>query len=317
MCRCPDEIWFKGGDGIKNIQGYDAFSRIVPITKGWSDDKKYYIETSTGKRLLLRVMSFCEYDRKRAEFAVMQQLAALGVPMSQPVGFGTCNKGTSVYMLLTWCDGEDAEVILPLMTKTEQYVLGIRSGEILRTIHSVPAPGDQEEWSSRFGRKIDIKIRKYRDCGIRFDGDDHLIDYIGGNRHLLIDRPQCYQHGDYHVGNMVISPERTLSIIDFNRADFGDPWEEFNRIVFSASVSQHFATGQLNGYFGGRPPVEFFRLLAFYIASNTLSSIYWAIPFGQSEINTMLQQSQDVLMWFASMNNPVPTWYLKDFGING
>jgi len=116
---------------------------------------------------------------------------------------------------------------------------------------------------------------------------------------------------------MIISPERTLSIIDFNRADFGDPWEEFNRIVFSASVSQHFATGQLNGYFGGRPPVEFFRLLAFYIASNTLSSIYWAIPFGQSEINTMLQQSQDVLMWFANMNNPVPTWYLKDFGVNG
>lgn len=33
------------------------------------------------------------------------------------------------------------------------------------------------------------------------------------------------------------------------------------------SNSPHFATGQLNGYFGGRPPEKFFRLLAFYMAS--------------------------------------------------
>ncbi len=40
--------------------------------------------------------------------------------------------GKSVYSLLTWCDGEDAEAILPRLTETEQYLLGIKSGEILR-----------------------------------------------------------------------------------------------------------------------------------------------------------------------------------------
>ena len=71
-----------------------------------------------------------------------------------------------------------------------------------------------------------------------------------------------------------------------------------------------FASHQLNGYFGGRPPIGFFKLLAFYLASNTLSSIYWAIPFGQKEIDTMMKQSQDVLTWFNNMKSPVPTWYL-------
>jgi len=52
--------------------------------------------------------------------------------------------------------------------------------------------------------------------------------------------------------------------------------------------------------------------LAFYIASNTLSSIYWAVPFGQSDLDTMMKQSQDVLEWFDNMKNPVPTWYMKD-----
>ena len=61
--------------------------------------------------------------------------------------------------------------------------------------------------------------------------------------------------------------------------------------------------------------MEFFKLLAFYIASNTLSSIYWAIPFGQSEIDTMMNQTQDVLRWYDNMRNPIPSWYLKDFYI--
>jgi aminoglycoside phosphotransferase (APT) family kinase protein len=244
---------------------------------------------------------------------MMRQVAALGIPMSQPVDFGICDNGKSVYSLLTWCGGEDAETILPGLTETEQYVLGVKSGEILRLIHSIPAPIEQEEWSIRFNRKTSSKIERYKACGIKFDGDDRIISYIENNRYLLSHRPQCYQHGDYHVGNMIISPEHTLSIIDFNRSDFGDPWEEFNRIVWSAAVSPHFATGQINGYFGGRPPIEFFRLLAVYISSNTLSSIYWAIPFGENEVTKMKNQARDVLSWFDNMSNPVPAWYLENF----
>jgi aminoglycoside phosphotransferase (APT) family kinase protein len=294
---------------MQDLKDYNTFTKIEPVNKGWSGDKKYYIETADGKRMLLRVADITKYDRKRAEFQMMNQIAALGVPMSQPVDFGICDNGKSVYFLLTWCDGEDAEAVLPFLTETEQYALGKESGEILKKIHSIPAPKDQEEWSSRFSRKTNLKIDKYKACGIRFDGDEKVIGYIEANRHLLSGRPQCCQHGDYHVGNMIISPERTLSIIDFNRPDFGDPWEEFNRIVWSAACSPQFATGQLNGYFDGNPPIEFFKLLAFYIASNTLSSIYWAVPFGQSQIDTMMKQSQDVQFWFDNMKNPVPTWY--------
>ena len=100
-----------------------------------------------------------------------------------------------------------------------------------------------------------------------------------------------------------------LVIIDFDRYDYGDPWEEFNRIVWSAKVSPEFATGQLHGYFGGVPPLDFFYLLAFYMASNTLSAIPWALSFSENEIRVMISQSQDILNWFEDMKNPVPSWY--------
>lgn len=295
-----------------DIPEHSTFIKIEPLNKGWSSDKKYYIEASDGRRLLLRIADIAEYDCKKTEFEMIQKISALGIPMSQPVDFGVCDGGKKVYQLLSWIDGEDAEASLPMLTETEQYALGLKSGEILRKIHSIPAPETQEEWESRFNRKTSYKIQKYRECGLRFKGDEKVIGYIEQNRSLLTNRPQCYQHGDYHVGNMIVSGNYEISTIDWNRPDYGDPWEEFNRIVWSAMASPYFATGQLRGYFGGDPPMEFFKLLAFYIASNTLSSIYWAIPFGQKDIDTMMKRTQDVLRWFDNMQNPVPTWYLKE-----
>ena len=42
---------------------------------------------------------------------------------------------------------------------------------------------------------------------------------------MLSGRPRTYQHGDYHIGNMMIGNDKRLYIIDFNRNDFGDPWD--------------------------------------------------------------------------------------------
>ena len=294
------------------FRSFEAFTKVEPITKGWSEDKKYCVTTEDGTKYLLRITPLSRYETRKSLFAMLESVAALNIPMCVPVEFGTCDDG--VYSLQGWIDGEDLEAALPLLSETEQYVLGLKSGEIVRKMHTIPAPETQEEWASRFNRKTDMKIKKYHECGLQFEGDEYVIAYIEQNRHLLANRPQCFQHGDYHVGNMMLE-HGELKIIDFDRYDFGDPWEEFNRIVWSAAASPHFATGQLRGYFGGEPPLAFFKLLAFYIASNTLSSIYWAVPFGPSDFDTMMKQAQDVLLWFDNMNNPVPTWYLKDFYI--
>jgi aminoglycoside phosphotransferase (APT) family kinase protein len=294
------------------IKNYASFEKIEAINKGWSSDKKYYIETSTGDKLLLRIADISKYDNKKSEFEMMGVLAERGLPISKPIDFGTCDNGKSVYSLFTWCDGEDAAIVLPSLTETEQYELGVKSGQVLREIHQIPAHHDLEDWATFFNRKIDSKMKNYTECGIKFKDDDKIIAFIEENRHLLHSRPQTYQHGDYHVGNMVISPGGELGIIDFNRNDYGDPWEEFNRIVWSAAASPYFATGQLNGYFNGRPPVEFFQLLALYICTNALSSIPWAITFGEKEVKVMLKQANEVLAAFARMKNPVPNWYLGD-----
>lgn len=288
----------------------DYISKKI-IDKGWSSDKKYCVTDENGTRYLLRVSDILQYDTKQSEFNMMKQVASLGVPMCQPIEFGICEDG--VYTILSWIDGEDAEQVMLDYSDTEQYAYGLEAGRILCKIHSIPAPATQEDWETRFNRKMNNKIKKYNECPIKYENGQAFIDYINENRHLLKSRPQVYQHGDYHIGNMMIDRGGQLHIIDFNRNDYGDPWEEFNRIVWCAQKAPLFASGMVNGYFEGNVPLEFWKLLALYISSNTLSSVYWAIPFGQDEVDTMLNQAKEVLSWYDNMRNPVPTWYFKGY----
>ena len=288
-----------------------VFQNIIsrsPIDKGWSGDQKYCAVTTNGTKYLLRLSSIDRLERKRREYEKMSEVAELGIPMCMPVEFGTCEEGA--YSIQTWIDGEDAENMVMTMDSAEQYRYGLDAGRILAKIHTVPAPVNVLDWQTRFNAKIDRKIAMYEACELKYEsGGDAFLQYIAENRHLLHGRPQSYQHGDYHIGNMMIDCNGVLTIIDFDRDDYGDPWEEFNRIVWCAQAAPAFASGMVDGYFAGDVPMEFWKLLALYICSNTLSSLPWAIPFGDKEIQVMRNQAAQVLQWYDRMQQVVPAWY--------
>lgn len=283
------------------------FTEVIKIEKGWSNEKKYKIVDKTGQAYLLRITPVEQYERKKAEYENMKKVSALGIPMCQPIEFGTCEEG--VYSLQSWTDGKDAEEVIPNLSDEQVYKYGYEAGGILRKIHSVPAPEGVGSWEDSFNRKMNRKIENYRNCPLKYEGGDAFISYIEEHRHLLKNRSMTYQHGDYHIGNLMIDSEGKLVVIDFNRNEYGDPWEEFNRIVWCAQAAPLFASGMVDGYFESEVPNEFWDLLALYISSNTLSSLPWAIPFGQGEIDVMMKQASEVLDWYDGMRNTVPKWY--------
>ena len=290
---------------------YQNIVNRTPIEKGWSGDQKYCAVTADGTKYLLRISSINRLERKRREYEKMSEVAQLGIPMCLPVEFGTSEEGA--YSIQSWIDGEDAEEKVMAMDVAEQYRYGLDAGRILAKIHTIPAPKDAPSWETRFNAKIDRKIAMYESCELKYEsGGDAFLSYLAENRYLLRGRPQSYQHGDYHIGNMMIDKGGVLTIIDFDRDDFGDPWEEFNRIVWCAQAAPAFASGMVDGYFGCKVPMEFWKLLALYISSNTLSSLPWAISFGEGEIQVMRKQAAQVLEWYDGMKNVVPTWYRKD-----
>ena len=286
---------------------FKKFDSITEINKGYSGDKKY-CAVKDGTKYLLRISPRKKYKNRKKIHKIMKKLAVKDLSMCKPLKVGLCKEGT--YILQSWIDGVDAEENIRNYEKSKQYDFGFQSGKILQEIHSIPAPKNQQDWEERFNAKMDRKIKMYRDCPIKFDGAEYIIDYLNANRSLLKNRPQCFQHGDYHVGNMMIENDKIV-IIDFDRYDFGDPWEEFNRIVWAAQTSPEFASGMIDGYFDNNVPELFWKLLKLYIGSNTLSSVPWAIEYGGEQIDIMLNQTKDVLKWYDNYKLTVPKWYIK------
>lgn len=285
---------------------YDEIISREAVDKGWSGDQKYHIRTKDGT-FLLRVSPLERAARRAAEFHRMEAVAALNIPFCDPVEFSIREEGACT--ILRWIDGRDAEAVIPTLTEDQQYRYGLDAGRILKKLHSIPAPAGVHDWEEYFNRKIDRKLEMYRTCPLRYEGGAHFIRYLAENRHLLKNRPQCYQHGDYHIGNMMLDRQGVLTVIDFDKDDWGDPWEEFNRIVWCAQLSPRFASGMVDGYFGGSIPDMFWRLLALYASSNALGSLPWAIPFGEAEISVMRRQGAEILRWYDNMTRIVPLWY--------
>ena len=282
---------------------YSSLIEKTPIDKGWSGDKKYCVKTPDGKKYLLRITRPKKSDTCKKIFEMQSRL---DIPMCIPLEIGECDEG--IYTIFSWVDGKDANDVVPSLPESEQYAHGFSAGVALKKIHTIPAPPDVPTWEARYGAKLDRKIKAYTECALKYENGEKFIEYIKNNRHLIKNRPQCFQHGDYHIGNMMIE-NGTLVVIDFDRYDFGDPWEEFNRIVWSCKSAPAFSSGMVDGYFDNNVPSEFWSLLALYISCNTLSSLPWAIPFGEKEIITMKNQASDVLLWYDGMKNPIPTWY--------
>ena len=84
------------------------------IDKGWSNDKKYCATDENGMKYLLRISPITQYERKKSEYELMRQVAALGVPMCVPLEFGTSDEG--VYSIQSWIDGVDAVEAMPTDT---------------------------------------------------------------------------------------------------------------------------------------------------------------------------------------------------------
>lgn len=286
---------------------YEQIQTREPVDKGWSGDRKYRVTTENGEKYLLRVTAPEKAEHFRLCYRRTEKVAKLGIPMCLPLESGESTEGT--YAIFTWVEGEDGESVIPDLPAERQYAYGVDAGRILKKLHSLPAPAEAPAWPERFNAKIDRKIAMYENCVLKYEEDRPFLDYIAEKRHLLSHRPQTYQHGDYHIGNMMIDRKGVLTVIDFDRDDFGDPWEEFNRIVWCAQSAPDFASGMVDGYFDGEVPMEFWELLALYICSNTLGSLPWAIPFGEEEVATMRSQAREILEWYDGMRSALPAWY--------
>jgi len=302
----------------KDIPGYEGFVKIEPIAKGWSGDKKYYVEAADGRRMFLRVSDKKEFARKKAEYEMMERVYNIGVLTPQPLRFGLCGNGKYVYSLFGWIDGKDAETAMAHMNEQERYALGTKAGELLRRIHTLPAPEGAEPGDIRFRREVTMCIDLYNEHHLQSENGKKVIQFLRDKQNVLHSRPQTFCHGDFQIENLIVTPGGDVGAIDFNCCNlgYGDPWREFIHLPCGKETPAQFLflSGMINGYFQNSPPHDFFVMLSYYFAWDALAALCFTfIGWELHPPEDGRRHMENVLRWFDDMSNPVPSWYLKEY----
>jgi aminoglycoside phosphotransferase (APT) family kinase protein len=283
---------------------FSTFKEVHLIDKGWSVDKKYLAVDDKGDKFLIRITPIERLEVKEKEFNHMCDVFEAGVPINKPLSINVDED--NVYTLFEWIDGDDASDTIKTLTPETQYKLGVDSGQYLKKISEVNCP--KRDWNEHYSKKIEVKIKNFVECDVNVRNSMKVIEFIRNNQYLIKERQTSFLHGDYHIGNFIINND-SLFILDFNRYDYGDVIDEFNRIHFSAKASEAFACGMIDGFTEFNPSDEFFTLVALYSAVNLLASIPWGKAYSPKELEVMIGFYDYIMDYYNDFDQVVPTWY--------
>nr|DAY33191.1 MAG TPA: Phosphotransferase enzyme family [Caudoviricetes sp.] len=276
------------------------------IQKGYSEEMKYKVKAD--KNYFLKISPLFFTKKKDLE---VKYISALEKEIKFPKLVEMKFETNSILSLYEWIDGVDIRDYASKLTGEELYQYGMEAGAFLKKIHSISIEEPSVNWQEYYIHKSKKYIHSFRKLNENFAEIETFIDFIQSHQSLLKDRPISLCHGDYHVGNMMIELEtKKLVIIDFGSLEIGDPMEEFNRMIWSAQLSEEFFTGLINGYFDGKKiPNKFWKLMAYYMACDVVGSIPWAINFGDNQLEIMLKRAKLVLDWFDDFKRVIPKFY--------
>jgi aminoglycoside phosphotransferase (APT) family kinase protein len=191
-------------------------------------------------------------------------------------------------------------------------LFGRQAGQELRKIHQC-LPEQEIDWYTKRWKKYQRKKQNVEENGLTLPRQEYVESYIERNFELLQKSKVTFQHDDFIPRNIIIDKENETiaGIIDFNRYDWGDPWEEFFKIPkYTIEVSIPFARGQIDGYFEDEIPDDFWFKYNLFTALNFHATIYSGYLLGDLEIYR--EKINRTLRTHDFENGGPPLWYTEE-----
>ncbi|WP_339836643.1 aminoglycoside phosphotransferase family protein [Paenibacillus sp. FSL R7-0272] len=284
--------------------------QVERISRGYSLDHKFKVVVPDQRNMLLRIFPCRDMDDKRQETHVLAALREMGVLCSTPLGVGRLDENNG-YMILSYLEGEDASEVLPSMSEQQQYSIGLKAGAELERIHQLAVEKQAESWYIRKSKKHRRYVDRYNACPVVMESDQHILNFIEEHLEWMKDRPDCFQHDDFHPANLIVNKGELAGVIDFNRADQGDPVHEFLKLgLFATEISIPYSIGQIHGYFDGHEPDEgFWKMYSLYMAMALISSVVWIQNVKPEETEQMMMKIERVRNDHDDFRSMIPRWY--------
>ena len=280
------------------------------ITFGWSGEQKYKVKTTLGEELLLRILSFEQFEKQKDGIEFLSNSSKVLNTVPKIFAQGTTLDNTSYYLLLNYIKGNNGMNQIEKLNKTQQYNIGIKMGKIIKELHAITPQQINKQYNKEFLEKIDKYYAFFTENKAKFAFLHNTEENLINLKNIVKTRPVVMIHNDFHLGNMIIN-KNEISLIDFNRATLGDNIKEFDCIAWSATHSEEFATGLLDAYLENENKEEFFNILRKYISLWELQMLSFIETEDDEERNIVLNLIKYTESWFDK-NNIIPNWYLKN-----
>ncbi|HFR4146286.1 TPA: aminoglycoside phosphotransferase family protein, partial [Bacillus cereus] len=179
--------------------------------------------------------------------------------------------------------------------------------------HTYEAPNNILPWYERAMKKHSKYLEAYKTCGINIKNDDKIIKFIEENEIYLKNRPNRFQHDDFHLENIIVRDGKYVGVVDFNGYDWGDPLHDFVKIaLFARDISIPYSIGQIEGYFNRKIPEEFWKLYTVYVGMTVFSSVVWTLRAAPHMLDDMLERLTIVLEDHNNFELSKPIWFQSD-----
>lgn len=304
---------------MNEILSRNEYVSAIELDDGHSQNVKYKLVDKYGKSFVLRVSDIKHYDEKLLEFNILQTVFGKGVTTPEPVEFGVCNDGKSVYMIVGWIEGKCVmKTLFGENSPQKRYNIGFESGKTLRKLHNIKTNYECENWLISYGKVVDNFIEIYRNCAEIIPQLETAIDYINENRCILRDRPCVIRHGDFHWNNIIVMPDNEIGLIDFECIPYGDGWQELAGLVWAVWFCDEFPCGQIDGYFDGNVPELFFRIFAIYVSVYALEHVE-RVVLGKNPDETREEMCKNVVQMldmYGDFSSIIPKWYTNKYKTN-
>lgn len=284
-------------------------TKIEELKKGYSPDKKY-IFYCNDEKLLVQIGDIEGYEKKKQEFQILKEMQQLNVQAPQPIDIGVITERDYCYNIYSYIDGEDAKEVMDTLSEDEQFIIGLDAGTQLTRMHQYKAPSTIETWYSRAMQKHYRYLDAYKSSGIKIKDENKIIDFIENNKHYIKNRPNHFQHDDFHLENIIVKDKQYAGVIDFNNYDWGDPLHDFVKLaLFQREISVPFSIGQIEGYFKNNVPTDFWKVYCIYVGMVIFSSIIWSLRYAPTLLDEMLARLNNVIDDHKCFELLKPQWY--------
>lgn len=182
------------------------------------------------------------------------------------------NNNNEYWVLNEWVSGNTFCSIMPSLKKDEQKRKIKQIAESLREIHT------ENQIESAVVLEADTLINFLQCRFINRNTQKLLLSYMLDKLPAIQKRHCTIVHGDFHIGNIILTEDDGITFIDMDDIRYGDPYID---LVYASNLicsDDEYYTYYLllNYYFANNIPTEFWPIVNFY-------SIIKAISIMESE----------------------------------